>query len=33
MLCIDQHSLLEDDRNARNPVEKASNISKDLKNL
>ena len=33
MLCIDQHSLLEDDRKARNPVEKASNISKDLKNL
>lgn len=33
ILCIDQHSLLEDDRHARNPVEKASNISKDLKNL
>lgn len=33
MLCIDQHSLLEDDRGARNPVERASNISKDLKNL
>lgn len=33
MLCIDQHSLLEDDRKAKNPVEKASNISKDLKNL
>lgn len=33
MLCIDQHSLLEDDRRARNPVEKASNISRDLKNL
>ena len=33
MLCIDQHSLLEDDRKARNPVEKASNISNDLKNL
>lgn len=33
ILCIDQHSLLEDDRKARNPVEKASNISKDLKNL
>lgn len=33
ILFIDQHSLLEDDRRARNPVEKASNISKDLKNL
>lgn len=33
MLCIDQHSLLEDDRKAKNPVEKAANISKDLKNL
>lgn len=33
ILFIDQHSLLEDDRHARNPVEKASNISKDLKNL
>lgn len=33
MLCVDQHSLLEDDRRARNPVEKASNISRDLKNL
>ena len=33
ILFIDQHSLLEDDRNAKNPVEKASNISKDLKNL
>lgn len=33
MLCIDQHSLLSDDRNARNPVEKASNISRDLKTL
>jgi len=33
MLCIDQHSLLEDDHKAKNPVEKASNISKDLKNL
>ena len=33
ILCIDQHSLLEDDRKARNPVEKASNISRDLKNL
>ena len=33
MLCVDQHSLLEDDRNAKSPVEKAANISKDLKNL
>lgn len=33
ILCVDQHSLLEDDRNAKNPVERASNISKDLKNL
>lgn len=33
MLCVDQHSLLEDDRHAKNPVEKAANISKDLKNL
>jgi len=33
ILCIDQHSLLEDDRHAKNPVEKASNISRDLKNL
>lgn len=33
ILFIDQHSLLEDDRGAKNPVEKASNISKDLKLL
>ena len=33
MLCIDQHSLLEDDRRARTPTERASNISRDLKNL
>lgn len=33
VLCVDQHSLLEDDRRARNPVEKAANISRDLKNL
>lgn len=33
MLCIDQHSLLVDDRHAKNPVEKASNISLDLKSL
>lgn len=33
ILCIDQHSLLEDERGARNPVEKAANISMDLKKL
>lgn len=33
MLCVDQHSLLEDDRKAKNPVDRASNISKDLKGL
>nr|DAG27811.1 MAG TPA: Helicase, ATPase, REPLICATION [Caudoviricetes sp.] len=33
ILFVDQHSLLEDDRKAKNPVEKAANISKDLKNL
>lgn len=33
ILCVDQHSLLEDDRHARSPIEKAANISKDLKNL
>lgn len=33
ILCVDQHSLLEDDRHARNPIEKAANISRDLKNL
>lgn len=33
ILFVDQHSLLEDDRRARNPVEKAANISRDLKNL
>lgn len=33
ILCVDQHSLLEDDRKARNPIEKAANISRDLKNL
>jgi replicative DNA helicase len=33
VLCIDQHSLLEDDRNARDPVVRAANISKDLKRL
>ena len=33
ILCVDQHSLLDDDRNARDPVTRAANISKDLKNL
>lgn len=33
ILFVDQHSLLEDDRKARNPVDRAANISKDLKNL
>lgn len=33
ILCIDQHSLLDDDRKARDPVQKASNISRDLKTL
>lgn len=33
LLCIDQNSLLDDDRNAKNPVEKAQNISTDLKLL
>lgn len=33
ILCVDQHSLLDDDRGAKNPVERAANISKDLKNL
>ena len=33
MLCVDQHSLLEDIRKGKTPVERASNISKDLKNL
>ena len=32
-LFVDQHSLLEDDRKGKSAVEKASNISKDLKNL
>lgn len=33
ILFVDQHSLLEDDRHGKNPIDKASNISKDLKNL
>lgn len=33
ILFIDQHSLLEDQRKAKTPVERASNISRDLKNL
>lgn len=33
ILFVDQHSLLEDDRKAKGPVERAANISRDLKNL
>ena len=33
ILFVDQLSLLEDHRNGKTPVEKAANISKDLKNL
>ena len=33
MLCIDQHSLMEDERRGRDAVTRAANISKDLKNL
>ena len=33
ILCIDQHSLMEDQRKAKDPVTRAANISKDLKNL
>ena len=33
MLCIDQHSLLIDDKNGRSSIDKASNISRDLKTL
>lgn len=33
ILFVDQHSLLEDERHGRGPVEKAANISRDLKNL
>lgn len=33
ILFIDQHSLLEDDHRAKSPVERAANISRDLKNL
>lgn len=33
ILFIDQHSLLEDDRKAKDPVTRASNISKDIKLL
>lgn len=33
MLVVDQHSLLEDERGGRSSVEKAANISRDLKNL
>lgn len=33
ILFVDQHSLMEDQRNAKDPVTRAANISRDLKNL
>lgn len=33
ILFVDQHSLLEDQRGAKNPIDRASNISRDLKQL
>ena len=33
ILFVDQHSLLEDERHGKTPVEKAANISKSLKAL
>lgn len=33
MMCIDQFSLLDDEKHARNPREQAVNISKDLRSL
>lgn len=33
ILFVDQHSLMEDQRKAKDPVTRAANISKDLKNL
>lgn len=33
MLCVDQHSLLEDIHRAKDPVTRAANISKELKKL
>lgn len=33
MLCVDQFSLLEDERRAKNPIDQMSNISKDLRTL
>lgn len=33
ILCIDQHSLMEDQRHGKDPVTRAANISRDLKNL
>ena len=33
ILFIDQHSLMEDQRKAKDPITRAANISKDLKNL
>lgn len=33
ILFVDQHSLLDDERRGKTPIEKAANISRDLKNL
>lgn len=33
MLCVDQHSLMEDERGAKDPITRAANISRGLKNL
>ena len=33
ILCIDQHSLMDDERKARDPVTKAANVSTDIKKL
>lgn len=33
MLCVDQYSLLEDERKGRTTIDKTSNISRDIKNL
>lgn len=33
VLCVDQHSLLEDERRGKDAITRASNISRDLKNL
>ena len=33
ILCVDQHSLMDDERHGKSITERAANISKDLKNL